>query len=134
MSNALFATQSPGMTMLMYIVFIGAMLYFFLIRPQKKQMAQRKDMLAALNTGTRIATAGGLVGYVRAVTEDMVYIEVAEGLILEFQKQAVASILDDDNGSIDENDESFEEEPVETVEEVDPDIGCIRNDDDNKTT
>ena len=59
--------------------FLGVMVvifYFFLIRPQSKQMKEHKAMLAALKKGDVVVT-GGMLGRVHAVSEKFIVVEVA---------------------------------------------------------
>ena len=49
--------------------------YFLLIRPQKKKDKQFKDMLAAMETGDKIVTIGGLHGKVTKIKDDKVVFE-----------------------------------------------------------
>lgn len=98
--------------MILWLLVIFGMLYFMMIRPQKKQMDKRKEMLASLSPGTRVVTIGGITGVVRAVTEEFVYVEIAEGLVVEITKQGIATIQED----------PFVQEPIEEegVEDVPP--------------
>lgn len=56
---------------LMFVVF-----YFFLIRPQKKKDKKVKDMLAALKTGDRICTIGGIYGTIIGIKDDTIELSV----------------------------------------------------------
>lgn len=104
----------------LYVVAIMAMLYFLMIRPQKKQMNLRKDMLSSLKNGDHVHTAGGINGYIRAIKGEVVYVEIADGLIIEMMKQAIAGIIDESiyEGTKEEiQDVDSNEETFETVEE-----------------
>ena len=61
-----------------YIVMIVAMLallYFFMIRPQKKQEKETNDMRNNLKVGDEITTIGGIIGKVVSIKEETVMIE-----------------------------------------------------------
>lgn len=108
MNLLIVGTANSGSMMIVWLIAIFGMLYFMMIRPQKKQMDQRKQMLASLKPGTHIISIGGITGVIRAVTEEFVYVEIAEGLVVEMTKQGVATIQDD----------PFAEEPIEDEEEA----------------
>ena len=62
------------------IVLIGVMLvalYFFMIRPQKKQEKQQNEMRNSLQVGDEITTIGGIIGKVVSIKEETVTIETS---------------------------------------------------------
>ena len=109
----------------LYVVAIMAMLYFLMIRPQKKQMNLRKDMLSNLKRGDHVHTAGGINGYIRAIKGEVVYVEIADGLIIEMMKQAIAGIIDEsvyESTREEIQDVTSNEEMVEFEEKVDDSV------------
>ncbi len=70
--------------------------YFMIIRPQKKQQKQLRNMLDALQVGDKIVTVGGIIGKVVKIKENEVVIETgtgAEKSQIKFQKAAISSNL-----------------------------------------
>ena len=57
------------------IVAMLALLYFFMIRPQKKQEKETNDMRNNLKVGDEITTIGGIIGKVVSIKEETVMIE-----------------------------------------------------------
>ena len=76
-----------------WIVGIGALMYFMVIRPQRVQQKQKDEMMGNLKKGDRIVTVGGIYGIVRAIKEDRVTLEIASEIYVQFSKMAVASVL-----------------------------------------
>lgn len=71
------AGSSTG-SMLLLIVqvgFLGLLLYFMLIRPQKKQQKKLGAMLSTLAAGDSVLTSGGFYGVVIDVMDDIVIVE-----------------------------------------------------------
>ncbi len=68
------------------------MFYFLLIRPQQRQRKEQAARIAALQSGDKVVTSSGLHGIVHNVKEHTVVIKVAEGTMLEFDKNAVAHV------------------------------------------
>ncbi|HBI73699.1 MAG TPA: preprotein translocase subunit YajC [Lachnospiraceae bacterium] len=69
---------SPTGSWIMIIVqvaILGLLLYFMLIRPQKKQQKQLDAMLSTLAIGDSVLTTGGFYGVVIDVMEDVVIVE-----------------------------------------------------------
>lgn len=88
------AAQPMGVTG--QLVFLGGFLlifYFLLWRPQSKRQKEHRNLISALAKGDEVVTAGGLLGKVTKVTDDFVVIEVADGVVLSVQKQAVTAAL-----------------------------------------
>jgi preprotein translocase subunit YajC len=74
---------------LLYMALIVGVFYFLWFRPQQNQRKKAREMLAALAPGDRVMTAGGLVGTLRSIRDDMVEVEIADGVVVTFTKRAV---------------------------------------------
>lgn len=57
------------------IVVMFAALYFFMIRPQKKQEREINNMRNNLQVGDEITTIGGIIGKIVSIKEETVMIE-----------------------------------------------------------
>lgn len=69
-------------------------MYFLLIRPQKKQQEQVKNMLDSMAEGDSVVTIGGLHGIVDEVNEtNKTVVLDCEGIYLTFDRRAVARIV-----------------------------------------
>jgi preprotein translocase subunit YajC len=77
--------------MILYCVIIMAILYFFMIRPNKKRMAEYQKMLDSIKVGNRVLAAG-IYGVVKKVNEKTIDMEIAKGVVVEVSKHAIASI------------------------------------------
>jgi preprotein translocase subunit YajC len=74
------------------VVFI-ALIFFMMIRPQKKKEKADREMRANLSVGDEIITIGGVVGKVEKITDKTVVISTgAARNKIEFLKTAVASV------------------------------------------
>jgi preprotein translocase subunit YajC len=58
-------------------LFIG-IFYFLLIRPQRRQAEQHKQLLASLQRGDQIVTSSGIIGEVVFIKDDQVTIRSGE--------------------------------------------------------
>lgn len=66
---------SIGSIVLIVVMLIA--LYFFMIRPQKKQEKQQNEMRNSLQVGDEITTIGGIIGKVVSIKEETVTIETS---------------------------------------------------------
>jgi preprotein translocase subunit YajC len=64
-----------------------------LIRPQQKRAKDQQAMLSKLASGDEVVTTGGLVGRITEVGDNLVTLELAEGVRVKLQKQAVTQLL-----------------------------------------
>jgi preprotein translocase subunit YajC len=81
----------PGYETIVMLVIMFAIFYFLLIRPQQKRAKQHKQLLEALKIGDQVVTAGGIHGRVAALQEDVITLEVANGVRMKFNRSSVVS-------------------------------------------
>ena len=90
------ASSAAGMGgMILWLVILFAFMYFFMIRPQKKETQKKNAMLSELATGDTVLTTSGFYGTVIDITDE-------EDVIVEFgnnkncripmQKSAIAAV------------------------------------------
>lgn len=84
-------TQDGMWGMIIYCIIIMAILYFFMIRPNKKRMAEYQKMLDSIKVGNRVLAAG-IYGTVKKVNEKTINMEISKGVVIEVNKNAIASI------------------------------------------
>ena len=88
--------MTGGLESLVFIVFLFAIFYFLLIRPQKKRVEQHRKLIESVDSGDEVITIGGLYGTVRAIGDEEIELEVAPGTTLKFTKSAIARRLTED--------------------------------------
>ncbi len=82
-----------GMNPIIMLVFMVALFYFLLIRPQQKRQKEHVKRVSALKSGDRIVTNSGLHGLVANVKEKTIVVKIAENVKVEMEKDAVATVL-----------------------------------------
>lgn len=78
------------------LVFMFAIFYFLLIRPQQKKAKEHRALLEALKKGDQVITACGMHGKVTAMEESLVVLEIATGVNIKFNKGHIASVVKKD--------------------------------------
>jgi len=86
------AGGSPVSFWIMMGLFV-VIFYFLIIRPQSKRQKEHKNMIAAIDKGDEVVTAGGILGKVNKVTDDYIVISIAENVNISVQKHAVTASL-----------------------------------------
>lgn len=64
--------------------------YFLLIRPQRKEQARQKEMIAAVAKGDEIVTSGGIIGTVVRADEDSLIIKTAGETKITIERSRIA--------------------------------------------
>ena len=91
-ANAAPAGPDPMFQILMLVGFI-AIFYFLLWRPQQKRAKEHRNLIDNLAKGDEVATSGGVMGRITKVSDDVVTMEIADGVQVLVQKPAVAMLL-----------------------------------------
>ncbi|MGO4941692.1 preprotein translocase subunit YajC [Ruoffia tabacinasalis] len=104
----------------MPFIVLFAVMYFMLIRPQKKQAQKKQEMLTDMKPGDAVVTIGGLHGVVDEVSQSSQTVVLdCEGVYLTFTLGAIATVTQGGN-IVDRQDEI----------EVANDIACEENQED----
>jgi preprotein translocase subunit YajC len=83
------AGQGSPYSSLLVIGLIFVVFYFFMIRPQNKKQKDIQKARAALKSGDRVITSGGIYGKIREVKDDSFIIEISENVRIRVEKSAV---------------------------------------------
>ena len=82
-----------GLVPILGIVFLFVIMYFFMIRPQKKQEQEAAAMRNALAVGDEVTTIGGIIGKVIAIKDETFVLETTKDKTkIRFLKAAVRTI------------------------------------------
>ncbi len=77
---------------LLMVVMLGVM-YFMLIRPQRKKEKEQRDMRGSVEVGDGVTTIGGIIGRVVSIKDDTIIIESgADRNKIRFQKWAIQDV------------------------------------------
>ncbi|MBR5563382.1 MAG: preprotein translocase subunit YajC [Bacteroidales bacterium] len=81
--------QGGGWQMWIMLALIFGVMWFFMIRPQRKQQKELQNFRDSLKKGDKVVTIGGIYGTVCEVKEDSVLIEVDNNVKIRVSKQAI---------------------------------------------
>lgn len=85
--------QGDGSFSMVMIVAIFVLFYFMLIRPQNRRAKEHRDMIGQIKKGDEIVTSGGLVGKVVDLGEQFIKMNLAEGVDVNVQRNAISTVL-----------------------------------------
>ncbi len=82
---------NSGLSMIIMLVAMFAIMYFFMIRPQQKRQKEIQKFRNSLAVGTKIVTAGGVYGVVKDLNEGgtFIVIEIANGVKIQIDRNYV---------------------------------------------
>lgn len=77
-----------------WLVFMVAIFYFVMIRPQKRREKERKAMIAAVKSGERVLLSSGILGEISKVKDKTVIVRIADQTKIEVLKSAITQIIE----------------------------------------
>ena len=80
--------QSPFMSFIPFVL-IFLVMYFLMIRPQKKRMQEEQNFLNKLTHGDEVYTKSGILGKVTAIAEKAVTLEIENGAKMKVLKSHI---------------------------------------------
>lgn len=89
--HTLAQAQSPGgWVALLPFVVVLVIFYLLLILPAQRQRKRQAQMLAALKTGDKVITTGGLYGTIVGLRDDVVQLRIADQVRIDVARSAIA--------------------------------------------
>jgi preprotein translocase subunit YajC len=78
-----------------FIMMIGlfALMYFMIIRPQRKRQKEVESLMTALAKGDEVVLTSGLLGKISKIEGDYIVLNTGSNIELKFQKQSVNAVL-----------------------------------------
>jgi preprotein translocase subunit YajC len=89
------AQQGGGWSMCVMLALIFVVMWFFMIRPQRKQQKELQNFRDSLKKGDKVVTIGGIYGTVAEIKEESVLIEVDSNVKIRVSKQALVKDFTD---------------------------------------
>ncbi|MBQ6377493.1 MAG: preprotein translocase subunit YajC [Prevotella sp.] len=85
------AAQGSGMSMIIMMVAIFAIMYFFMIKPQQKKQKEIQKFQNELTEGTEVVTGGGIHGTVKSIdlAKNTVDVKIARDVVVTVEKTSV---------------------------------------------
>jgi preprotein translocase subunit YajC len=84
------------MSAVIVVVILFALFWLLIVRPQRRQAAEQQELIASLEAGDEIVSAGGLYGVIQSIDGDELFVEIADGLVVRMARGAVAGLVERD--------------------------------------
>ncbi|MCG8699006.1 MAG: preprotein translocase subunit YajC [Bacteroidales bacterium] len=84
------AEKAPAFNpQMLLLLAMFAVVFLFMIRPQMKRQKELKNFRESLKKGDKIVTSGGIYGKITSVDDTTVTLEIADGIKIKVDKNAV---------------------------------------------
>ena len=81
------------LAMFLPLIFVFVLMYFFMIRPQKKQEQKEAQMRDNLQVGDEVTTIGGIIGRVVSIKDETFTLETSRDRTkIRFVRNAIKSV------------------------------------------
>ena len=100
-------SSGGGLSGIVFILPMILLFYFFMIRPQRRRMADHQQMVRAVQVGEEIETIAGVFGRVVDMNDELLFVEIAPGTTIKMSRSALRRRVNP--------------EPVASEDEVPPD-------------
>ncbi len=84
------SNANPGLFNLVPLIFLFAVFYFLIIRPQQKKQKQHQAMISSLKKNDEVVTAGGVHGTIVQVKDKTLGLRIDENTKIEIDKASIA--------------------------------------------
>ena len=71
------------------LLLLPLLMYFLLIRPQRKRMKQQAALQSQITVGDEVITTSGIYGFISAVEDDFFWLEIDDDVQIRIAKAAV---------------------------------------------
>jgi preprotein translocase subunit YajC len=91
------------------IVALFGLLWFLVLRPQRRRQTEQLRMQDTLHVGDEVITAGGIRGEVRELDEEVLRVEIARDVVVRLDRRAVAAVVreeEDELNAVSQDDDS----------------------------
>ncbi|HEY0471896.1 MAG TPA: preprotein translocase subunit YajC [Kribbella sp.] len=110
------SSGGSSFTLILPLILIVGMIWF-MSRTQRKQRQKQANTVAALVPGTKVITTSGVVGIVEEVDDEYVTVEISDGVLVQFVKQAIGRVVPEETPTeVEENADGPTAEPAAEVE------------------
>lgn len=75
---------------ILYLAVIVLAFFLLIVRPQRRQMAAHRALVASLEVGDEVIMSSGLYGSIRAIAEETLQVEIASGVVVKIARAAVS--------------------------------------------
>ena len=104
------------MSILPILLLLFVLMWFLVIRPQRRRAQEQQRVMDNLSPGQEILTAGGLYGTVQSlVGDDEVRVEIAPDVYVRVARRAIATVITEEDDELDRIERAQQEAQEEVL-------------------
>jgi len=88
--------KGGGLSFFLPIVLIIGIFYVVLIMPERKKQKKKQAMIDGMKKGDKVMTSSGIYGSVAQIQEEVVVLQVSDGVRMRFNRAAIQTIITDE--------------------------------------
>ena len=100
---------------LVFLLAIPAVMYFVLIRPQRKRQREQAEIMSAIDIGDEVVTTSGIYGFITGKEDDKFWLEIDENVQIRIAKVAIQGKVGGDTTVPAVESASPSKEPIDTT-------------------
>ncbi len=92
-------------TNLITLAIMVGVFYLLLIRPQQRRLKQHQSLVSSLQVGDEVVTVGGMYGFIKRQDDSTVWLEISDGVVARYSKQAISrkiTAIEEDETEVEE--------------------------------
>ena len=87
--SRILALEEAPLGSVIFLLAIPAVMYFVLIRPQRKRQREQAEMMSAIDIGDEVVTTSGIYGFITGKEDDKFWLEIDENVQIRIAKAAI---------------------------------------------
>jgi preprotein translocase subunit YajC len=108
------------MEALIFPALLFLVMYVALILPQQRRAKETRLLLGSLQEGDEVVTTSGIHGFINTLDEQIIWLEIADGVELKMSRSAVAGkVVDGDEGDADDDEAAVAASGLGDTDEID---------------
>ncbi|MGL5043243.1 MAG: preprotein translocase subunit YajC [Culicoidibacterales bacterium] len=85
-----------AISFLLFPLFLFVMMYFVIIRPNKKQRVVLESFQSNLCAGNKVITTAGIYGEIQSMDDQTITLKMIDGQLIKFRKDAIVRMQTED--------------------------------------
>lgn len=83
------SNSGSSATLLIFVVLLGAVMYFTMIRPQRRRLKEQTAMQSSIGIGDEVVTNSGIYGFITGVDGDRFWLEIDDDVQIRIARAAI---------------------------------------------
>jgi preprotein translocase subunit YajC len=95
--------SNPGP--LLFLLVVAGAFWLLMIRPAQRKARQQQALQSSVAVGDEVMTTSGIFGRVRALEEETVHVEIADGVQIRVVRAAIGRVITPEDATTDDENE-----------------------------